>query len=176
MVFTRGECMEKQILEQWIQRLKKKEEEAFDVIYEEYKNLIYYCIYQITKDAMLSEDILQEAFLHMIENIHHYQENTNFKAWFVRLAKNLTLNQLRNKKETIPLTEEVLYKKSDSNHETFELIRHLESFLSKEEVEIVVLKIVYQFTHQEIANTLDKPLGTVLWIYQKAVKKMKQHY
>lgn len=168
--------MEKQILEQWIKRLKQKEEEAFDVIYEEYKNLIYYCIYQITKDAMLSEDILQEAFLHMMQNIHHYQENTNFKAWFVRLAKNLTINLIRKQKETVNLDEEILHNQTSSNHETFELIRHLESFLSKEEVEIVVLKIVYQFTHQEIANTLEKPLGTVLWIYQKAVQKMKKYY
>ena len=168
--------MEKEILEQYVEQLKQQKEEAFDVIYDTYKNLIYFCMYQITKDASTSEDLLQEAFIKMYENINLYKQNTNFKAWFVKLAKNIALNYLRNKKETVIYEDKTQRENKDFEKETFEVIKHLETFLSKEETEVVILKIIYDFTHQEIANTLDKPLGTILWMYQKAVQKMKKYY
>jgi len=44
--------------------------------------------------------------------------------------------------------------------------------LNQKERMIVLLKVVDEKTHQEIADMLQMKLGTVLWIYQKAIKKL----
>lgn len=48
------------------------------------------------------------------------------------------------------------------------------SVLDTDEKQVVMLKIVRDLKHKEIAEILDKPLGTVLWLYNKAIKKMKK--
>ena len=41
------------------------------------------------------------------------------------------------------------------------------------EKQIVLLHIVDEYTFKEIAEMLDKPIGTVLWLYNKAIKQMR---
>ncbi|MDR4968237.1 MAG: hypothetical protein RG740_01325 [Acholeplasmataceae bacterium] len=38
---------------------------------------------------------------------------------------------------------------------------------------MVTLHIINDLKFREIADTIDKPLGTVLWIYNKAIKKLR---
>lgn len=46
--------------------------------------------------------------------------------------------------------------------------------LSDGERQIVILHVVSGFKHREIAQMLDKPLGTVLWAYNNALAKLKK--
>ena len=46
--------------------------------------------------------------------------------------------------------------------------------LTDEEKEIVLLRIVDDMKHKDIAKIVDKPLGTVTWLYQQALDKMKK--
>jgi RNA polymerase sigma-70 factor (ECF subfamily) len=46
--------------------------------------------------------------------------------------------------------------------------------LDSEERQIVLLHVVSDMKFKTIAEVVNKPLGTVLWIYQKALKKIKQ--
>jgi RNA polymerase sigma-70 factor (ECF subfamily) len=48
------------------------------------------------------------------------------------------------------------------------------SILSEEERQIVLLKAVDGMKHHEIAKLLEKPTGTIMWIYNKAIKKMQK--
>jgi RNA polymerase sigma-70 factor (ECF subfamily) len=51
----------------------------------------------------------------------------------------------------------------------------LMNILTQEEREIVLLRIVDNIKHKDIARIVNKPLGTVLWIYQKAIRKMQKY-
>ncbi|MFA6936431.1 MAG: sigma factor-like helix-turn-helix DNA-binding protein, partial [Bacilli bacterium] len=48
--------------------------------------------------------------------------------------------------------------------------------LTKEEREVVFLHINNDLKHREISKVINKPLGTVLWIYNKAIKKLKDYF
>ena len=55
-----------------------------------------------------------------------------------------------------------------------ELVKKIISLLSEEEREIVVLHIVWELKHREIAKLLNKPLSTVLSKYNRAIKRLKE--
>ena len=46
--------------------------------------------------------------------------------------------------------------------------------LDTEEREIVLLHVVSDTKFKDIAQILGKPLGTVLWLYNRAIRKMRQ--
>jgi RNA polymerase sigma-70 factor (ECF subfamily) len=48
--------------------------------------------------------------------------------------------------------------------------------LKPDEREIVILHVVGDLKHREIAAIVGKPLGTVTWIYNQAISKLKKEY
>lgn len=50
----------------------------------------------------------------------------------------------------------------------------MEQLLSEDEYQIVVLYVLSELTHKEIAEHLNKPLGTVTWSYKNAIAKLKK--
>jgi RNA polymerase sigma-70 factor (ECF subfamily) len=42
------------------------------------------------------------------------------------------------------------------------------------ELEVFLLHVIDELKHREIAKIMNKPLGTITWIYNNAVKKMKR--
>ncbi|MBN2696514.1 MAG: RNA polymerase sigma factor, partial [Bacilli bacterium] len=142
----------------------------------------YFVILPILKDKQLTEDILQEAYMKMLKNIDRYQEK-NFLAYLITIAKNLAINEYnRRKRESFVDTIET----SESDYsfmdhveikaEKEELIKEMLSALDETEKNVILLYNVENLTHREIAAILDKPLGTVTWIYAKAVKKLKAKF
>ena len=59
--------------------------EAFEYLYNKYKNKIEYFIYNITKDYQKSEDIMQETFIYVMKN--KMKENVSFKYYKIRKKK-----------------------------------------------------------------------------------------
>ena len=60
------------------------------------------------------------------------------------------------------------------NEEGSPIIAVMNKVLGDEERQIVTLHVIAGFKHREIAEMLDKPLGTVLWAYNNALAKMKK--
>lgn len=168
--------MKKNQINKLVEDLKNGSEEAFDLLYEEFKNLVFYCVMTILKDRHLSEEVTQDAFIRMYQNIDKFKSGTNFKAWLVRIAKNLAINEYNKRKLEVEYNENIVLDKTDVDYKTFEFIDSLQQFLTPDECDVIVLRFVYDLKNREIAEALDKPLGTVLWLYQEAIKKLKNNY
>jgi RNA polymerase sigma-70 factor (ECF subfamily) len=48
------------------------------------------------------------------------------------------------------------------------------SYLNQDQREVVVLHVINNFKFREVAEIMDKPLGTILWIYNKAIAILKE--
>lgn len=162
-------------LDIYIDKYINGDNEAFDVIYEEVKTSVYLSIYTIIKDRMLIEDLMQDTFLKAIDSIEFYKLGTNFKAWISRIARNLAIN-LYNKRK-----REILIDTQDNDHifdspinESTPLLNTAMKILEGFEKEIVVYHVILNFTFKTISKILGIPQGTVFWIYQKALKKIKK--
>ncbi|MFP4286902.1 MAG: RNA polymerase sigma factor [Candidatus Izemoplasmataceae bacterium] len=164
-------------LEQAVKQFKNGHEEAFDVIYHETKTKVYYTILHVVKDHALAEDLMQETYLKMIEALPKYERQNQFPAWLATIAKNLAINTYnKRKKETLVDVSEnpYIFGESIENNEKSYYLNSLLNRLSKEEKEIVLRHVLLDQKHKEIAEALNKPLGTVTWLYSEALKKLKE--
>jgi RNA polymerase sigma-70 factor, ECF subfamily len=160
-----------------IKLLKQKNQEAFEAIYHETKHAVYAMILPIVRDRSLAEDVMQETYIKMIENINSYNNKYKFINWLLTIAKNQAIDFYRkNQNEFSVDGEDYLYLFKDeraSIEKKLEAEYYL-SFLTKEEQQIVLLKTVAGLTHKDIAYQLGKPIGTITWQYNEAIKKMRQ--
>ncbi len=141
------------------------------------KGGVYIVIYNVIKDHELTQDLMQDVYLKVLEKIDQYQSKTNFYNWMLMIAKNLALDTYRREQKLIHYDEvdydEVLSSNDETPDQKDEFERLL-SVLDEEEKEIVLLRIVDEMKHKDIAKIVDKPLGTVTWLYQQALDKMKK--
>jgi RNA polymerase sigma-70 factor (ECF subfamily) len=162
----------------YIEGLKGKSEEAFEYIYHETKHSVYAMILSIVRDRSLTEDVMQDTYIKMLSSINSYQKGKSFRNWLLTIARNQAIDYYRkHKKEVLMDTSEDEYLLPQQNSDTMNKMRSEEllGILTEEEREIVLLRIVDNIKHRDIARIVDKPLGTVLWLYQKAIRKMQKY-
>ncbi len=82
------------------------EKEAFEILYNKYKNKIEYFIYNIVKDYQKAEDITQETFIYVIQ--HQMRENSSFKYYIYLVARSKALNYINVEKRRNEITEKYL--------------------------------------------------------------------
>src|SRR5690554_5839106 len=160
-----------------INGIKQKDETAFEFIYNSTSSSVYGIIKAIIKDHNKTEDIMQETYIKMIKSINSYNYKYNFKSWLLTIARNTALDYYRKiiKEEVIDVNEnEHLFPKQKSVVESKSLANYYLSLLDDDEREIVVLFAMENFKHKDIANIVNKPIGTVTWLYNKAIKKLKE--
>jgi len=166
-------------LDAYIDRLYDKDEDAFRIIYDETKKGVYSMIVGIVNNPADLEDLMQDTYIRMLKSLHTYQKGRNFVAWVMQIAKNIALDHYRkHRRETLydPQEDMNLFDANQSDsvpHDTTipDLIRPLD----EEEKQIVLLHIVQKMTFKHIATLIEKPLGTTLWLYNRAIKKLKNH-
>lgn len=149
---------------------------AFEKLYKNYKNLVYKVAYSILKNSYDSDDIVQIVFEKIYSIDKDKLPTRNESSWLYSVTKNETINYLNKKKNHIELEE--IYEIEDNNNEINELINkdsynRLIGKLNENEKEIISLKILSNLSFKEIAKLLNKPTGTIKWIYYKSINTLK---
>ncbi len=166
-------------LNKLIKKLQHGDMAVFDVIYIETKSVVYYTILSILKDTSLSEDIMQDTYLRALSKIHSFKPTYGFKSWITMIARNLAINEYNRRKRELsydPNEDEYIFGSVDSNSEKELIVKQMMESLNDDEREIVILHVIGDLKHREIAEIVKKPLGTVTWLYNRALKKVKDKY
>jgi RNA polymerase sigma-70 factor (ECF subfamily) len=84
------------------------------------------------------------------------------------------LNYLKkaNREELVD-PQEITYLFEDDSSDN-KLLNQALNILSGQEKEIVIYRIILNYTFKEISDILKIPLGTIFWTYQKAITKIKR--
>ncbi len=159
-------------IEEILDEFRNANYESFDIFYHATSKQVYIFIYNILRNKQVSEDILQETYMKFLNNIDKYKKNTSYFNFLVTIARNLAINEY-NKNKRLILDEEIIYAKADEYDDQPNLFHYLD-FLGEDEREIVILHLIDDLKFKEIAKLKDQPLGTVLWKYNKAIKKLKE--
>jgi len=148
---------------------------AFAVLYEKMKKPLFTIILRITRDLKLSEDILQELFLKIYLSP---PENTkNARAYMCRMAHNLALDSIKKQKpetelEALNGTGYEVWQPQDDPAVKLDIENALMSLDERERM-IVTLHLNGGLKFREVAETMKIPLGTVLWVYRKAIIQLR---
>lgn len=166
-----------------IHRLKEKEQEAFSKIYDLYSAAIYGVILKICRSEELAQEVLQDTFLTVWEKSDLYNEDKgSFYTWMYRIARNKSLNAIRNSENQFIQKEDLsVYKSGEEvkveadKEETIEIKGSLEQLKPhhKRAIELIFFR---GYTHREAYLEMDVPLGTFKSYVRQALKQLKENY
>ncbi|GLB49990.1 RNA polymerase sigma factor [Neptunitalea lumnitzerae] len=150
--------------------IKKKDPRSFDYLYDMYADNLFGVIHTILKNKEESEDVLQEAFVKIWNNLDAYDDNKGrFFTWILNIARNLAIDKYRSKgfnnhKKNLSTENFVdIIKGSYSLNASTDAIG-IKKFIKKLKptcIKIIDLLFFKGFTQKEASEELDIPLGTV---------------
>jgi len=157
-------------------KIKNNNNTAFEELYSKYSKLIYKIAYSILKNKSNAEDITQIVFEKIYSMDKENLPTKNETSWIYSVTKNETLNYFKSNRNNINLDD--IYEIEDNNQEISKIIdqenyNRLISKLNDNEKEIISLKIISNFSFEEIGKILNMPTGTVKWRYYKAINTLK---
>ncbi len=129
-------------------------------------------------DGALADDVAQETFLRAYQRIGSYRSEGGFDSWLFSIAHRLFLSEKRRRHwsvEELREEPEVVESSAPNTGEAFadiaRAMRHLR------EPERACLSLCYQWgmSHQEMANVLDYPVGTVKTHIARGKEKLRAH-
>lgn len=157
-------------------------------IYDHYAKLIYAVVYDVVRRREDAEDITSEFFIKLIRVASTFKKGSAHKTWLVTIARNMAIDFIRkNNREVLEFDNEnsgesVIEKQSDSTGANAveekavlaEDMRLAMKTLSPKEKEVVDLKLVGQLKFKEIAQITGQPMGTVTWLYNQGISKLRR--
>lgn len=171
--------------EELVVLLKQKSQEAFNYLYKNYSGVLYGIVKRVISDDQTAEDVLQDVFVKIWNNIEqHNSEKGRIYTWMINIARNAAIDKLRSKgeimKSKIHTGEDVVYNvstglKTEQQTDTIGLRKVVAGL--KPEYEVIVDLAYYKgFTLDEIAKTLEIPLGTVKTRMRHAMQLLREHF
>ncbi|MDA1080869.1 MAG: sigma-70 family RNA polymerase sigma factor [Gemmatimonadetes bacterium] len=157
-------------------------EVAFRELVRRYERPVFSLIFRMVRDSATAEDLSQDAFIKVLNNIDKYRPEFKLSSWLFKIANNVAIDHLRRRQlDTISVSgsphassmsdiEATSFEIADQAESPLDVIeaRELGSAIEKaigalrpEYRSCIVLRHVEGRSYEEIAATLDLPLGTV---------------
>lgn len=151
--------------------------DAFEELYNGLFNIVCSLAYSIVLDRQIAEDIAQDTFIMIGNKINEYRPPYNGFSWIYTMTKNTALNMYKKQQREVSSEQiELRNQISESielDFENREYIQELLMLLPEVERQIVILHLVVNLKHKEIAKILGLPLGTVLSKYNRSIKLLR---
>jgi RNA polymerase sigma-70 factor (ECF subfamily) len=156
-----------------VERCRRGEDEAWRELVDRFGQKIYSVAYHFTLKREDAEELAQEIFLKIFENLHRYDGGFPLVAWIVSLSRNLCIDRYRRRKReksfrfvTDDSVAPLLTSHDDPAAETLQKERTKILFSALAEIpedlaEILVLRDLDGMAYEEIGKALALPDGTV---------------
>lgn len=157
-------------LEILVEKFKEKDVKAFETLYEMYHKSVQGVVYNIVRDQELAEEIAQDVFIKAWNSAESYSASKGrFFTWIINIARNAAIDKTRSKnfKNNLKNQNADIFVDILENHDSLDAKTDaigMKQFVSKLKATCIqVIELLYfkGFTHKEVAESLDVPLGTV---------------
>jgi len=159
-------------LERTVERCRSGDQAAWAALVGATVKPLYRLCASFSPTAAVAEELTQEVYLKLWENLDRYQEGSSFMAWAWRVAKNLLIDahrKSRRERDAAWLDPEVLDRlpstddpaKTAERRQRLELVEQGLRQLDQELAELVLLRDFAGMSYSELAEAMDLPLGTV---------------
>ena len=170
-------------------------ETAFRELIRRYERPVFSLIYRMVRDRELAEDLAQDTFIKVLNHIDRYRPEFKLSSWLFKIANNVAIDHLRRRQlDTISMDGSPHAVTADAVEATsFDVVVEQESALDELEARemgtaieqaiaglrseyrsCIMLRHVEGRSYEEIAATLDLPLGTVKTYIHRARHELRR--
>ena len=149
-----------------VERCRKGDRQAFEVLIREYQRPVYNAAYRILGNPDDAADATQAAFLKVFENLDRYDPSYKFFSWIYRIAINESINQRKKSREQQLLDDNqpAAGGGPDSTAEADDLASGIQDglmALNDDYRTVVVLRHFSDLSYRQISEVLEIPEKTV---------------
>jgi RNA polymerase sigma-70 factor, ECF subfamily len=165
--------------EELVRRTLGREEEAFSLLYDRYRQRIYATVYRIIQDAAEAQDATQEVFIKLYRSLSDWNpQRAKFSTWLYRMAANHAIDCWRSRRRrnesqpdeesdrearpAHPVGDAILTPLGTlEKRETIDQVRKCVDELPELQKKVFLLRYFQDLKLEEIAEMEDCSLGTV---------------
>ena len=167
-------------LAQIIVGCRKGDSQCFSQLVDMYASRCYGYFYRLTGNNDISDELLSELFVKLVEKIATYKGGS-FESWLFKIATNIFHDFLRSKQRRKKLLEvrkvrleaEVTEYKKSGDEQIDKLQIQLKR-LDTDTRELIMLRFYSQLSFKEIAKMRSEPIGTTLARLHRGLKKLRE--
>jgi len=173
---------------------RKGSEAAYRELLSRYERPVFSLVFRMVRDRETAEDLSQETFIKVLNNLDRYSPEFKFSSWLFKIANNLTIDHLRRRRvdtisiegapdavtaESAKATSIAVVSASESpleELESRELGTAIERAIGKLRPEYracIMLRHVEDKSYEEIAEIVKLPLGTVKTYIHRARHELR---
>ena len=158
-------------------RLKEGNKSALRDLYESLHRQVYFIALSILRNKSDAEDTVQNTFLTINENIYKYNSSGSGKNWVLTIARNKALDLYRSNSRITKLEmDNLIIFPTEHNEEYSDIFEKVLLNLNNKERQIVIMHLMLDLTHKEIAGIIKMPQGSVRRNYATSINKLKEIY
>lgn len=162
---------------------------AFEALFHQHQNMVFKVACSVLGNTQESEDAVQEVFIKVHQSTDKFcGEEREFSAWLRRITLNHCINRSRRNgirwrsfeeiselgvnlsKDTLPISPATILEEDEEKEEA----RKLLNSLNDKHYAVMVLRYYHDLSYEEIAQTLNIPIGTVRSRLSNAIKVLRQ--
>lgn len=149
---------------------------AFETLYRQMRKPVYFYALHFCGDHALAEDVMQDTFVTVWGKSSSFTPRGDGRSWMLSISKNKALDALKKQKRLSSLDELGDAGCDDRRLASFEnktVLDDLLRILNAKQSDVVLLRHVVGLSLTEIARELNMKKGTVFWMYNNAIKKLR---
>jgi RNA polymerase sigma-70 factor, ECF subfamily len=171
--------------EDLMQLVRRGDAQAFEVVYDRHVTAAFSLAYRMTGTRNAAEDVVQEAFLSLWRSGARYDRSRgSVRTWVLGIVHNRAIDALRRSMvhDRRRASDEGLEERFEARERTdveaarreeAGTVRHALDSLPSDQSQVIELAYFGGFTHTEIADMLDAPVGTIKGRMRLGLKKMR---
>ena len=180
---------EKQFDAELIARIARGEEAAFAQLYDRFSVPLYSLVRQITNDDTEAQDALSEGFMQIWRRAATYDASRSSAfSWAIMLVRNKTIDRLRVRQRVAKVRDRFSAERAPDEdidaqsmltphlRERTRLVREMVNALPEDQRVPLEMSFFGGLTHEEIAESLETPLGTIKARIRRAMQRMRSNW
>jgi RNA polymerase sigma factor (sigma-70 family) len=153
-------------------------------LFDRYHVPLFDFLSRMTGDRHVAEDLVQEVFLRILKYRTTYRDDTPFRTWVYRIARNARVDYFAKRDKGMPLSEEALQSpdRGPGPEAAFEqqresaLLRAALMRLREDRRELIILARYREMKHEDIAELLGIDSGTVKVRIHRALNDLRDEF
>ncbi len=173
-----------------IQQIGAGNQKAFGILYDRYKTLVFSLAVKIAGNHETAEDIALDVFTQIWENADKYHpKKGSVRGWVASITRYRSIDTLRRRNVRLdlhhPSWSDIQLEALPSNGnpddelESAEIRRKVSNSiirLPKDQQEVLAMAYYKGYTHRQIAEALNEPLGTIKTRIRLGLQKLRQMF